>query len=279
MKNSLIVINSDKEKSKLLAEQIATYLQKKEIKSSFYTFNGFVEQVSFEGYDFVITLGGDGTVLFAARNCAKLKIPVFPINLGEFGFIAAVQPDEWETSLEEFLQNNSPFVERTMMKLSVQKKNEVVELYGLNDVVISAKETARTISLCVEYNNNPLCKIKSDGLIFCTPTGSTAYSAAAGGPIIDPELDAFVMTPINAFSLSSRPIVLNSEREIKVKVEPSRTKEICLTVDGQKLIDLCEGDVIKISRYEQKVKLICVTHKTFINALRSKLNWSGVPHA
>ena len=86
-----------------------------------------------------------------------MKIPVFPINLGEFGFIAAVQPDEWETSLEEFLQNNSPFVERTMMKLCVQKKNEVVELYGLNDVVISAKETARTISLCVEYNNNPLC--------------------------------------------------------------------------------------------------------------------------
>ena len=93
MKNSLIVINSDKEKSKLLAEQIATYLQKKEIKSSFYTFNGFAEQVSFEGYDFVITLGGDGTVLFAARNCAKLKIPVFPINLGEFGFIYFIDFD------------------------------------------------------------------------------------------------------------------------------------------------------------------------------------------
>jgi len=149
----------------------------------------------------------------------------------------------------------------------------------LNDIVICAKSAATTISLNVNYETQMLCKLKSDGLIISTPTGSTAYSASAGGPIVSPEMDAFIMTPLNSFSLSSRPIVLHTEGVLSVTIKPSRTKEICMTVDGQTPISLMEGDVVRITKLDKKIRLVECTSEKFYNALRSKLNWSGVPHA
>ena len=154
-----------------------------------------------------------------------------------------------------------------------------MESYSLNDVVISAKNTARTICLDVSYNSVHLCQLKSDGVIISTPTGSTAYSASAGGPIVDPELNAYVLTPINSFSLSSRPVVLNAAGKLEVSVQPSRTKEMCVIVDGQEPVALENGDLIKIVCNEKKIKLIHSTDERFYNALRSKLNWTGGPHA
>ena len=162
----------------------------------------------------------------------------------------------------------------------VQRKNEdVYEGLCLNDIVISAKQVASIISLNVEYKEFPLCKLKADGVIISTPTGSTAYSAAAGGPIVDTDLDVFTMTPLNSFSLSSRPIVLNANGEMQITVEQSRTKESCITIDGQEPFSLNTGDVVKISKYKKKVLLVSSSEENFYNALRSKLNWSGGPHA
>ena len=131
----------------------------------------------------------------------------------------------------------------------------------------------------VSYNDVPLGTFKADGIIISTATGSTAYSASAGGPIIDPELDALVLTPINSFSLSSRPLVLSPRGEVGITILPSRENDVIITIDGQKPFDLHEGDCIKIRRLQEKVKLVGCTTKKFYGALCSKLNWSGGPHA
>jgi len=280
MKKALIIINVSKSESLDLAQKIKKFLLGKSIEVDFISFDGFCDNISFDGYDFVVTLGGDGTVLYAARNAVTLGIPVFPLNLGQFGFIASVQPDEWEESLEKFLNNQLPFEERFLIKVDVYRDDKIVySSLGLNDAVISANTAATTISLLVDYDNSLLCKLNADGVIVSTSTGSTAYSVSAGGPILDTHLDAMVMTPLNSFSLSSRPIVLSTDGLLTIKIEPGRAKELRISVDGQEPAKLFIGDKITITKYDKKVKLISCTREKFYNALRSKLNWSGGPHA
>ncbi len=280
MKKALIIINVSKDVSMTLAQEIARYLQKKGIKAEFLSFDGFVDNCDFKGFDFVISLGGDGTVLYAARNASKYGLPVFPVNLGEFGFIASVQPDEWEKELKLFLDGKSVFEKRAMLKVEVIRDGKkVYSSLSLNDAVISAERGVSTIMLSVKRNSLPLCRLKADGLILATPTGSTAYSAAAGGPIVSPEVEAFVLTPLNSFSLSSRPIVLSPDSNLEISIEKSRIKGICLTVDGQEPFALNYGDSISVVLNKKKALLVAVSPEKFYNALRSKLNWSGVPHA
>jgi len=280
MKKALIIINISKDESLNLAEEISAFLKERSIECDFNSFLGFNDRAPFEGYDFVVTLGGDGTVLFAARNSVDLEIPVFPVNLGQFGFIASISTEEWKKNLEDFLEGKAFITKRSMLTADIIRDgHSIYSGYGLNDVVISAKRAATTICLNVKYKDCQLCKLKADGVIVSTPTGSTAYSAAAGGPIIDTELDAFVLTPINSFSLSSRPIVLNSNGEIEIMVEQSRTKEVSITIDGQEPVNLVTGDIIKINQFQKKINLVCSSKENFYNALRSKLNWAGGPHA
>lgn len=281
MKKCLIVINTHKEESQSLGNEISKYLLEQEVESSIFCFDGFCTHNPFHGYDFVITLGGDGTVLFAARGCVNEEIPVFPVNLGEFGFIASIQKDEWKKELDLFLSGKYVYDERNMLNVALVSSplNKNFTGIGLNDVVICAKTAARTISFDVSYNDVSLGTFKADGIIISTATGSTAYSASAGGPIIDPELDALVLTPINSFSLSSRPLVLSPKGEIGITILPCRENDVIITIDGQKPFELHFGDSIKIRRLQNKIKLIGCTTKKFYGALRSKLNWSGGPHA
>ena len=281
MKKCLIVVNTHKDESQNLGRMIQSYLAAKSIESSVFCFDGFSTENPFTGFDFVITLGGDGTVLFAARGCVENKIPVFPVNLGEFGFIASIQKNEWQKELDLFLAGKSEVDERNMLNAALvsTRQSEPFSGIGLNDVVICAKTAARTIMFTVSYNDVPLGTFKADGIIISTATGSTAYSASAGGPIIDPELDALVLTPINSFSLSSRPLVLSPRGEVGITILPSRENDVIITIDGQKPFDLHEGDCIKIRRLQEKVKLVGCTTKKFYGALCSKLNWSGGPHA
>lgn len=280
MKKALVIINIGKEESVALAAEIKEFLLKRNIETDFYSFDGFADNIAFKDYSLAITLGGDGTVLYAARNCVDYNIPVFPVNFGQFGFIATVQPGDWKEELEAFFDGKYFFTERSMLSVKLIRNNECIYTsYALNDVVLCAQRAASTISLEVNYNNRPLCKLKSDGVIVSTPTGSTAYSAAAGGPIVDPDLEAFIFTPVNSFSLSSRPIVLSPKGELLISVSKSRAKEISISIDGQEPVNIITGDVISICNLGKKVKLLCSTQEKFYSALRSKLNWSGVPHA
>lgn len=280
MKKALIIINVSKDDSMTLAQEISQYLKTKGIVSEFLSFDGFVDNTDFKGFDFVVSLGGDGTVLYAARNASKYGIPVFPVNLGEFGFIASVQPDEWQKELKTFLEGKAIYEKRSLLKVEVIRAGKkVYSSLSLNDAVVSAERGVSTTMLSVKRNDLPLCRLKADGLILSTPTGSTAYSAAAGGPILSPELEAFVLTPLNSFSLSSRPIVLSPDSKLEITIEKSRSRGICLTVDGQEPFSLSSDDIISVCMNKKKILLVAGTAEKFYNALRSKLNWSGVPHA
>ena len=278
VKKSLIVVNSFKEESKSLGAEIQAYLRELKVQADIFVFNGFSEQYPFYGYDFVITMGGDGTVLFAARGCAPLGIPIFPINFGSFGFIASVQRGDWKKELDEFLRGESLIDERSMLGADLVRGGQRrLSATGLNDIVICGKTAAHTISFNVLYDKVPLGEIKADGIIISTATGSTAYSASAGGPIIDPGLDAMVLTLMNAFSLSSRPLVLSPAGQLEIEILPSRISDVVISVDGQIPVDLHVGDIIRIRQIDAKAKLIGCTKEKFYNALRSKLNWSGGP--
>ncbi|MBR7064709.1 MAG: NAD(+)/NADH kinase [Treponema sp.] len=279
MKNCLIVVNTSKPESKAIGAEIAKYLEKKSISSSFFEYNGTNLENPFVGHDFAITLGGDGTVLFAARSCAALHIPIFPVNLGEFGFIASIEKTEWEKHLENFLLGKSFIGERTLIEAAFQQEENAYFALALNDIVISAQNATKAISFEVSYNGSSLGVFKADGVILSTPTGSTAYSVSAGGPIIDPALDAIVLTPINPFSLSGRPLVLHPLGEIQITIKPSRSGDPVISCDGLNPTMLKVGDVIKIKKNPNKALLVECTTEKFYTALRLKLNWSGGPHA
>lgn len=278
-KKSVVVTNSDKPKSRLIGGEVAEFLRGRGVEPVLHEFNGFDDGFSFEGADFAVTLGGDGTVLYAARSCVALGVPVFPVNLGEFGFIAGAQADEWRESLGLFLDGRAAIDSRSMVRAAVVSGGSSRFVLALNDIVVSSRAAARTVSMSVSYNMVPLGEYKADGVIIATSTGSTAYSASAGGPIIDPALDAFVVTPINAFSLSSRPLVLPADGEISVAIMPSRAHGAMMTADGQEPEPLRAGDRVKIRRESRKVSLVGCDAKKFYGALRAKLNWAGGPHA
>ena len=265
-------------------ESICGFLQKQNVETRVFGYNGMGDQekaveLPLENIDFVITLGGDGTVLFAARQCSQKDIPVFPINLGEFGFLAAVDADEWQEKLQGFLDGNTETVERTLIESEVIRGGKSVwKGLSMNDLVLSSSPSNHILNFSVAYNKSLLGPFKANGIIAATSTGSTAFSAAAGGPIIDPSLEAVVLTPISSFSLSARPLVFSSDGELAITVLPSRVNA-SLSADGQINFNLEEEDVIIIKKSKNKVRLVCASQLQFYSALRSKLNWSGGPRA
>jgi len=280
MEKCLVIVNTYKKSAHILAQEVEDFLSIKKISVVCIDFCGEITALPLEQISFVITLGGDGTVLYAARECSKLDIPIFPINLGEFGFIAGIQPDCWKTLLSQFLEKKEILATRSLVIGTVFRNGkELISRNALNDVVFSSKNPACIVSLCVKAANVSFGTFKADGVIVCTPTGSTAYSAAAGGPIVDPRLDALILNPVSAFSLSNRPLVLPPEEVLSIEVLASRNAQVVISWDGQCHYDLVVGDVITVKKSEFSVRLAGCGSDTFYKALRSKLHWSGGPHA
>ena len=282
--NCLIVVNSFKKNASELGKQISVFLKENNVCCSEFVYDGNCVKdsgvaVSFEGYDFVITLGGDGTVLFACRGCAPLGIPVFAINLGEFGFLACVQVSEWKQRLSDFLQGKCCISERFLIQAEVMRKGKTVFITsGMNDIVISSTASSRLINLNVAYKWASLGAFKANGLIVSSATGSTGYSAAAGGPIVVPSLATMLLTPISSFSLSARPLVFGRDGELAITILPSRV-EVGLSADCQIDYALQSDDTVILKIPEYKAYLICSEQEKFYAALQSKLNWSGGPRA
>lgn len=284
MSKCLIVVNSFKASSSDIASQVSDFLIEKGWTTKIFSYDGQealengVETV-FEGTDLVVSLGGDGTVLFVSRGCAPLGIPVFAINLGEFGFLASIQKDRWKEPLEEYLNGKLSGISRYLVSCKVVRDGkEIFSTKGLNDVVVSSEAASRLINLDISYNDACLGPFKANGVIVATATGSTAYSASNGGPIISPGLKALVLTPISSFSLSARPLVFSADGNLSVKIMPSRAK-VGLSVDGQINFSLEENDQVFLNIPDYKVKLVGGSLEKFYSALQSKLNWSGGPRA
>jgi len=274
---AIAIVNPWKKEASEIAKEIRAELLAKGVVCDIYTYDGISAENPFDSYDFAITLGGDGTVLFAARHCARKKIPVFPVNLGEFGFIAGIQPDDWRTPLAEYLDGTRYSDSRMLLNARVERAGQTMfSSDALNDAVVSGSGIAKIVRLEVIFNGMSFGTYKADGVIVSTPTGSTAYSAASGGPIVSPDLSAFILNPICPVSLSNRPIVLSSTGTLKITVLEIRHKEPILTIDGQEIYPLQEGDSVFLNEAPDRVRLIGCEADVFYTALRSKLNWSGV---
>lgn len=274
-KRVLIVVSKDKKVAFPLKDKIVLFLKENGIKSDVYVYDGFSYSLeSREKYTHAITLGGDGTVLFTARFCAPHSIPVFPINFGRFGFIASIEPAEWKAELESFIKNEASLYERILLCAKIFRNAEVIlNFEALNDIVASALNVGKLVSLDVSFNNISFGTYRGDGIICSTPTGSTAYSVASGGPILDPSVAAFLLVPMSPFSLSNRPIVLQASGEIKISTSATRAGSIAIIADGQKLLTLKRGDQVSITSSHNKAILAGCSPLQFYSALKTKLGW------
>jgi NAD+ kinase len=221
----------------------------------------------------LIVLGGDGTVLAAARVAAPPGVPILPVNLGGLGFLTSVTLDELYPALEHLLEGRHRISERVMLSAELVRSGQVLEHQrALNDVVINKGALARMVGLDLHIDDAYVCQYRADGLIVSTPTGSTAYSLSAGGPIVYPTVDAFVITPICPHTLSDRPLVVPDTVKIEVEFEGSE-EPVYLTVDGQIGIELKGGDRVRVTKAPEKLKLVRALRKTYYELLRNKLKW------
>ena len=228
----------------------------------------------------VLTLGGDGTVLYSARSAAPWGIPLLPINMGSLGFIAWVRHTEWLGRFREAVSGKLPLSRRFMLDIQVFRLGEkIAQFSSMNDGVVSGAGPAKIVNLSMSVSGAALGTYRSDGIIIATPTGSTAYSLAAGGPILDPDMEAMVFNPICPFTLSNRPLVVPGDETIEIYVEREQREKILLTVDGQDFFNLEEGDRVVYRKAEYKAHLFCNARGSFYQVLRAKLNWSGGPDA
>lgn len=220
--------------------------------------------------DLLVVLGGDGTLLSVARAVGDLGIPIVGVNLGDLGFLAATTLEEMIPALEALLRGEMVIEERMLFTTRVSRNGEAVgDWLALNDVVITKGAVSRIINLSVSIEGQHAISYRADGLIVSTPTGSTAYSLSAGGPIIYPTMDAIVLTPICSHSLTNRPIVVPGAQHVEVTLLTAQ--EVTLTVDGQVGFGLREHDVVEVARAPSTIRL--VRFKDFFSVLRTKLKW------
>ncbi len=223
--------------------------------------------------DLLIVFGGDGTILAAARSLGDRSVPILPINLGGLGFLTSVTLPEVYTILEDVLAGRSRLSERTFLEAQVVRGDAKLEKYrALNDAVLNKGALARIVDLDLSVNGEFVCSYKADGLIISTPTGSTAYSLAAGGPIVQPTVEAFIVTPICSHTLTNRPLVIPDSSVVDVTFRAGDAP-IYLTLDGQVGVELKPTDQVIIRRAEYKLRLMNPPKKTYFEILRDKLKW------
>lgn len=213
-----------------------------------------------------IILGGDGTLLKAARYYAAYSIPVFGINMGRLGFLSQSSIDEISSSVQKILNEQYHCEERLMLYATPGK------LSALNDIVIKSESFSRTARLFVSINGNNVCDYLADGLIISTPTGSTAYNISAGGPILVPRLNAFIIVPICPHSLNARPLVIPSNEKIEI-TSADNLKRLKIAADGQNLFSIPENTPITIRKHKRKAKILLLNDKSFYSVLKEKLYW------
>jgi NAD+ kinase len=229
--------------------------------------------------DLVVILGGDGTLIGMADRIADagVDVPILGVNYGSLGFLTEVTLPELYGSLEAVLAGHAQIEERMMLRSRTWRDGAVcANRIALNDVVITKGALSRIIDLSVDVGGHPVMRVRADGLIVASPTGSTAYNLAAGGPILHPEVDALLLTPIAPHMLTNRPIVIPASAEITVQpVMNGANEEVYVTIDGQSGHPLQANDVIHITRAERTLRLVRASTRTYFDVLRQKLKWSA----
>ncbi len=227
-----------------------------------------------DGIQLLIVLGGDGTLLAGARSVGPREIPIFAVNLGGLGFLTTITLEQMYPELELALEGQCRIGPRRMLHCEVVRNGKpIAEYEALNDAVFAKAELARMINIDVHVDAHYVCRYRADGLIVATPTGSTAYSLSAGGPIIFPSVDTLCLTPICPHMLTNRPVLVSGEAVIKVDVLDDAAPY--LTVDGQVGQRLEKGDQVFCRNSKTKVMLIRPPHMLYFDVLRAKLKWGA----
>jgi NAD+ kinase len=227
--------------------------------------------------DMILVLGGDGTLLGSAGRIAKAKsdIPILGINFGSLGFLTEVTLPEMYTSLESALNGTAPTEERMMLKVAVDAGgSRLLDRIVLNDVVVTQGALSRIIELSVSVDGEFMMRVKADGLIIASPTGTTAYNLSAGGPIVHPYVDGLTITPIAPHTLTNRPVVVPGSSEIRIQpLIHDEQSEIFATFDGQALMPLRNDHLVCVQRAEKPLRLIRASARGYFQVLREKLKW------
>lgn len=226
------------------------------------------EQIG-EQVDIIILIGGDGTLLSVAKQAVNNNIPIAGFNLGSLGFLTELCIDNLENSIVEIFTSEAKVSERKLLELNFKGD----EYLALNDIVTSKGYIARIINLMLSINGDEVAEIKSDGLIISTPTGSTAYSLSAGGPIVAPDVNGMVITPLCPHSLTLRPFVIPDSSTIRVKLT-SESQKVFITIDGQTAIPITTGDYFDVCIYRKKLKIIGSKDMNYFRLLSEKLKWA-----
>ncbi|OPY87152.1 MAG: putative inorganic polyphosphate/ATP-NAD kinase [Smithella sp. PtaU1.Bin162] len=280
-----IVANAEKEKIAEYAKSLKEWLEERGIEvfveaeiaakigiRGGLAWNGLAREVQL-----VAVLGGDGTMLRTARNVAKYNVSIVGINMGSFGYLTEVNLNEMHSALELILKGNFLTEKRMMLDVSITRGKEITATGTvLNDIVINRGNLSRIVEMETTINNKYLTTYKADGLIISTPTGSTAYSLSAGGPIVYPEKDLIIINPICPHTLTNRPIIFPEDSDLHVRVW-SKGKGATVTLDGQESYQVRSGDGIAIKKSKHITKLVLSPHRSYWEILRSKLGWGGLP--
>ena len=223
----------------------------------------------------VFVLGGDGTLLSAARWLGRASVPILGVKFGEVGFLAETAADDLFEAAEAVLDGRYQIQKRMRLAVSVIREGHLLERESvLNDVVLTKGTLARLAHIPTHINDHYLTTFRADGLIVSTPTGSTAYSLAAGGPVIHPEVPGIILTPICPFTLTNRPLVLPDNATIRMEVG-SRATDMVLTMDGQAGLEIRQGDAVVVNKSPHPVHMIQIPGSAYYDVLKAKLSWSG----
>ena len=237
-------------------------------------------QVSFteigQQSDLAVVIGGDGTLLHAARELAPHETPILGVNLGRLGFLVDVSPAEITPRLEEYLLGDTISEQRFLLETQLDGHSQANQpMLALNDVVLHKWELARMIEFDACINDNPINAYRADGLVIATPTGSTAYSLSAGGPIVQPSLHAITLVPICPHTLNNRPLVISADSDITLNVNSKDAANSMITLDGQTRIRLEETTRVHVRCYAKPVTLIHPKNYDYFDILRAKLRWGS----
>lgn len=259
----------EKKAEVMLNKNIATLIAKSEL--------GFHNEEIFTVADMIIVLGGDGTLLNIARQSASYDVPLFGINLGHLGFLTEVEAEDMYLALENLISGEYEIERRMMLEATVEKDSiQLEKSIALNDVGITKGPFSRIISLGVYINDNFVDLYSADGVIVSSPTGSTAYSLSAGGPIVSPDVKILIITPICPHTLHSRSIVVSNEDVVKIEVCKNNT-EVMLTLDGQQGYKVKSGDIVTVRQSQYYTNLVKLKGRSFFQVLRQKMSerWSS----
>ena len=234
----------------------------------------YVPHAEFADCDLVVSFGGDGTLIQAASFCSERRTPILGVFFGRFGFVTQCDPKDVRQAIRQFLDGESDFEERMMLKSELIRHGKVVaELHALNEMAVQRQITARMVFLQLRVDWQEITTYPADGVLIATPTGSTAYTLSAGGPVVDPRVQAIILTPIAPHTLAARPLVLSPESRIEFSV--SVQGDAMLSADGQWRLNMLDGDEVVITRSERVTRLVQVDRSDFLVKLRERLLWGA----